>query len=473
MVLVSKRDKRRGNESEDVIVASDKIASTKGFRSLGGARTGRFAADMRVNIGGYGRADKTWAVDHPWHQTQDVDLFAGLCAKDKMEEGGLVKELEQEKQKSQGHSRAALKRMKAKMKKGGVHAAGSDAAISEAGDHHEEQAETQQKKDQGKKQQEKQAEQEQQETAAAADSEPSKSGKKKRPQKKKKTAVDEKVAVPAVASKKEQQQNEPTTADQSTESGEKPKRKRVKRKKSKSAKAAEAAEEDEDEEAEEPALTAEESAEARLKAKKKEQRDKDKQEKKAKKEKYLLGIAEKKETKEADVRAREVLAKQYEAAFGTEITTKSELIIHDQRLGKGRLIEIGEMFTVKYRGRLGKEGLVFGKGMLSATYGTGSVIAGWEEGMGTMRPGGIRHLIIPSDLAYGATGKGGKIPPFQTLFFEVELVRIGKRKRETAGKDEIPLPSSFQRKRIKQKSDNGKDNNNKDKPQKKRRKNND
>lgn len=462
MVLVSKRDKRRGNESEDVIVASDKIASTKGFRSLGGARTGRFAADMRVNIGGYGRADKTWAVDHPWHQTQDVDLFAGLCAKDKMEEGGLVKELEQEKQKSQGHSRAALKRMKAKMKKGSIHA-GSDAAISEAGDRHEEQPE-QQKKDQGKKKQPKE-----QEETAAGDSEPGKSGKKKRPQKKKKVVgeTEEKPVAPAI-SKKEHQQDE-ATAEQTTESGEKPKRKRVKRKKSKSAKAAEADEEDENEAAE-PVQTAEESAEARLKAKKKEQRDKDKQEKKAKKENYLLGIAEKKEKKEADLRAREVLAKQYESAFGTEITTKSELIIHDQRLGKGRLIEIGEMFTVKYRGRLGKEGLVFGKGMLSTTYGTGSVIAGWEEGMGTMRPGGIRHLIIPSDLAYGAAGKGGKIPPFQTLFFEVELVRIGKRKRETAGKDEIPLPSSFQRKRIKQKGDSS-SKDNKDKPQKKRRKN--
>lgn len=450
MVLMRKRDKRRGNEAEDVIVASDKIAATKGFRSLGGARTGRFAADMRVNIGGYGRADKTWAVDHPWHQTQDVDMFAAVCAKDKMEEGGLVKELEHEKPKNQGHSRAALKRMKAKMKKGGVHAAGSDATISEAGDRHEAQTEEPKKEVDDTMQQ--------QETAG--DSESIKSG-KKRPQKKAAVTADEETEEKpaAVVVTKEQEQEDAKM----TESSEKTKRKRVKRKKSKAAKAETL------DEITEPVKTAEESVEARLKAKKKEQRDKDKQEKKARKEKALLSAAEEKEKKEADVRARETLAKQYEAAFGTEITTKSELIIHDHRLGKGRLIEIGEMFTVKYRGRLGKEGLVFGKGMLSTTYGTSSVIAGWEEGMGTMRPGGIRHLLIPSDLAYGATGKGGKIPPFQTLFFEVELVRIGKRKRETTGKDEIPLPSSFQRKRIKQKSDSS----NKDKPQKKRRKHND
>eukprot|EP00644_Phytophthora_capsici_P003696 jgi/Phyca11/556057/estExt2_Genewise1Plus.C_PHYCAscaffold_820033 len=151
------------------------------------------------------------------------------------------------------------------------------------------------------------------------------------------------------------------------------------------------------------------------------------------------------------MKAREALASAYEENVGSEVTTKSGLIIQDQRLGQGKLPYAGEMLTVKYRGRIGRDGLVFGKGMLTTTYGTGSVIAGWEEGLGTMRPGGVRVMVIPPELGYGETGKGDKIPPNATLHFEVELVRIGKRKREAIGEDDMPLPSSFQRKRIKQK----------------------
>ena len=52
------------------------------------------------------------------------------------------------------------------------------------------------------------------------------------------------------------------------------------------------------------------------------------------------------------------------------------------------------------------------------------VIAGWDEGISTMKVGGKRRLSIPASLAYGDQSPDSSIPPNSDLQFECELVSI-------------------------------------------------
>ena len=60
----------------------------------------------------------------------------------------------------------------------------------------------------------------------------------------------------------------------------------------------------------------------------------------------------------------------------------------------------------------------------SFTIGTNYVIAGWDEGLLTMKIGEKRRLTIPPNLGYGNKGVGDIVPPQATLIYDVELLEI-------------------------------------------------
>ena len=58
------------------------------------------------------------------------------------------------------------------------------------------------------------------------------------------------------------------------------------------------------------------------------------------------------------------------------------------------------------------------------TFDVNGVIPGWTEALLLMKEGDKWELYIPHELAYGERGAGGQIPPYSTLVFEVELIKV-------------------------------------------------
>lgn len=112
-------------------------------------------------------------------------------------------------------------------------------------------------------------------------------------------------------------------------------------------------------------------------------------------------------------------------------TTPSGLQYDDTIAGSGKRAEAGQSVSVHYTGWLYEDGVKGAKFDSSKDrndpfefeLGAGRVIKGWDEGVQGMQEGGMRILVIPPELGYGARGAGGVIPPGATLLFEVELLR--------------------------------------------------
>ena len=106
--------------------------------------------------------------------------------------------------------------------------------------------------------------------------------------------------------------------------------------------------------------------------------------------------------------------------------TSSGLLYKFEKENNSHKPSNGNKVKVHYKGML-LDGTVFDSSFkrnqpIEFTLGVGQVIKGWDEGISLLGIGDKASFIIPSDLAYGASGAGGVIPPNATLIFEVELI---------------------------------------------------
>ena len=95
--------------------------------------------------------------------------------------------------------------------------------------------------------------------------------------------------------------------------------------------------------------------------------------------------------------------------------------------GNGEAAPDGATITAHYTGALCKNGIIFQSSHdfgNTLTFSLNEVIEGWTKGVPGMKVGGMRRLIIPSEMAYGSVRAASNIPPNSDLVFDIELIKI-------------------------------------------------
>lgn len=108
------------------------------------------------------------------------------------------------------------------------------------------------------------------------------------------------------------------------------------------------------------------------------------------------------------------------------ISTNSGLQYKVITEGKGPRPTAQDTVLVHYEGKL-IDGTVFDSSYSRgqpAAFPLNQVIPGWTEGVQLMTVGSKYHFVVPPQLAYGAQGAGGVIPPGAVLEFDIELLAV-------------------------------------------------
>ncbi len=108
------------------------------------------------------------------------------------------------------------------------------------------------------------------------------------------------------------------------------------------------------------------------------------------------------------------------------VTTKSGLQYEVLTEGTGRSPKATDKVRCHYEGHL-INGDVFDSSYQRnqpADFGLNQVIPGWTEGVQLMKEGAKYRFFIPYLLGYGEQGAGSSIPPYSTLIFDVELIKV-------------------------------------------------
>ncbi|HEX8359312.1 MAG TPA: FKBP-type peptidyl-prolyl cis-trans isomerase [Longimicrobium sp.] len=117
---------------------------------------------------------------------------------------------------------------------------------------------------------------------------------------------------------------------------------------------------------------------------------------------------------------------------GDTVITATGLRYLNLTVGSGATVESCRGVAVRYVGRL-ENGAVFDSVPTNAYYpfrpGVEPLIAGFEQGVVGMKEGGVRRLIIPASLGYGAAAQQARggfsgIPANSTTIFDITVIEV-------------------------------------------------
>lgn len=125
-------------------------------------------------------------------------------------------------------------------------------------------------------------------------------------------------------------------------------------------------------------------------------------------------------------RAAGIIEERWPRARSTESGIR--YVVREQ--GRGPVIQPGSRVTIHYDAFLLNSTEPFESTRqidpVIVTTGEGRLLPGWEETLLTMRPEERRIIVLPPELAFGATGAGQKVPPNAFVVFDIEILAVSR-----------------------------------------------